>query len=201
MSPDAKDRELLLAVQAFTLDHPHDDLNTFKPAIRDWGKRWQPVTASQLPVMDFLPHILESAEPLAKPLLDCFCGHATELHWEQSYRREDGLVSDAMLDAYGFAEIIGARGPFVSDRIRAGLALLGPRVEYPQHRHVATEVYLLLSGSMRFRFDDTTQLTCRPGDVILVDSNRRHGFDTFDDPIALLYLWRAGDLRQTSRFD
>ena len=201
MNPDANDQELLQAVKAFTLHHPHDDLSAFKPPLRDWGTRWQPVTAARLPVVDYLPRILDGADRLATPLLDCFFRHATRLHWEQSYRREDGLVSDAMLDAYGFAEIIGARGPFVSDRIRAGLALLGPGVEYPQHRHVATEVYLLLSGSMLFRFDGATGKTCHPGDVILVDSNRRHGFTTFDDPIALLYLWRAGDLRQTSRFD
>ncbi len=43
------------------------------------------------------------------PLLQTFARHSHRLRWEQSYRKQDGLVPDAMLDGYGFAEIIGLR--------------------------------------------------------------------------------------------
>jgi len=56
------------------------------------------------------------------------------------------IVVRQFLEKYGWTEIIGQRGPIASDRIACGFLLLGPRVEYPQHRHEAQEVYVPLTG-------------------------------------------------------
>ena len=133
--------------------------------------------------------------------LQAFARHSDRLRWEQSYRKQDGLVPDAMLDAYGFVEIIGLRGPFVSGRIRAGIAIWGAHLDYPQHQHQAEEIYLLLAGSAEFSFTGDAAQTHRAGDLVFVESNRRHGFRTGKESLVLLYLWQAGDLRQTSSFD
>jgi mannose-6-phosphate isomerase-like protein (cupin superfamily) len=152
-------------------------------------------------VADILERCVDDCDPLARDLLQTFARHNHRLHWEQSYRRQDGLLPDAMLDAYGFAEIIGLRGPFVSDRIRAGIAVWGPHIDYPQHRHRAEEVYVLLCGSAQFRFASDAPETRRRGDVVFVESNQRHGFCTTDESLVVYYLWQSGDLRQMSRFD
>ena len=122
------------------------------------------------------------------------------LRWEQSYTREQQLVPEAMLDGYCFAEVIGKRGPFVSERIRAGIGLWGPAIDYPPHRHQAEEVYVVLAGSADFLLDDNPPLRESAGAVIPVTPNRLHGFCTREELLVVFYLWQAGDLRQTSSF-
>ena len=116
------------------------------------------------------------------------------------YLWQAGLVPDAMLDGYGFAEIVGARGPFVSDRIRAGIAGWGPGIDYPRHHHQAEEAYLLLCGSAEFHLQDAPPEVYRSGDVVYVSPNRWHGFRSGEEWLWMCYLWQAGDLRQTSAF-
>lgn len=52
-----------------------------------------------------------------------------------------------MLSGYGFAEVIGERGPFVSKRVRSGIGVWGPNIDHPAHHHMAEEVYVPLAGS------------------------------------------------------
>lgn len=196
-----QDLELLDAVRDFTLQHPYTDLAGFKAAMRNWGDDWRAVRARRLPVASILEQCADRCDSAAQDLLRCCVRQGHRLRWEQSYRKEDGLVPQAMLDAYGFAEIIGLRGPFVSDRIRAGIAVWGPRIEYPQHRHEAVEAYVLLCGSAQFRIDDDASETRYAGDVVFVDSNRHHGLRTDRESLVVFYLWQGGDLRRTSRFD
>ena len=196
-----QDRELLDATRTFALDHQHPHLTRFKPSIRDWGNSWEAVEAVDSPVSTILAGAADQATSNTQTLLQTFARHKHRLRWEQSYRKQDGLVPDAMLDAYGFAEIIGLRGPFISDRIRAGIAIWGPQVEYPQHQHQAEEIYLILSGSAEFSLDGGAEQTHRAGDLVFVESNRRHGFCTGEESLLVYYLWQAGDLRQTSNFN
>ena len=195
------DRELLDAVRRFAVDHEHPQIAPFKPSILDWGDSWTSVEPADLPVSAALAMATGRASSNVKPLLQTFARHSHRLRWEQSYRKQDALVPDAMLDAYGFAEIIGLRGPFVSDRIRAGIAIWGAHIDYPQHQHQAEEIYVLLSGSAEFSFAGNAAQTRRAGDLVFVESNRRHGFSTGEESLVVLYLWQAGDLRQTSNFD
>jgi len=200
MNAQLQDRELLESVSNFTLEHPHPQVADFKPAMRNWGTDWKATNPEYLPAGDILADAEKRCDKSAQHLLRTFARHNQRLRWEQSYRKQDGLVPDAMLAAYGFAEIIGLRGPFVSDRIRAGIAIWGAQVDYPQHQHQAEEVYIVLAGSADFSFDSNTAETRRAGDVVFVEANRHHGFRTTDESLVVFYLWQAGDLRQTSSF-
>jgi len=200
MKPQPHYQALFEALRAFALNHANPQLAPFKSALRDWGDAWRAVAPAQLAVADLLTAALRDCDPGARDLLRAFVEHNPQLHWEQSYRREEGLVPERMLDGYGFAEIIGLRGPFVSDRIRAGIAIWGPDIDYPQHRHQAQEAYILLSGAAQFQFAECPPQTRRAGDVVFVSSNLSHGFRTGERSLVVCYLWRGGDLRQTSRF-
>ena len=200
MNARLQDRELLESVTDFTLEHPHPQVAGFKPAMRNWGSEWNATSAEYLPAGDILADAEKRCDASAQHLMRTFARHNRHLHWEQTYRKQDGLVSEAMLAAYGFAEIIGLHGPFVSDRIRAGIAIWGAQVDYPQHQHQAEEVYIVLAGSAEFSFDNSMAKTRGAGDVVFVESNRRHGFHTSDESLVVFYLWQAGDLRQTSSF-
>ncbi len=198
MSVDFGDLEFLDAVRSFTLGHPHPDMNRFKTAMRDWGNSWQAVEPVYHPAADVLDTAARQAD--SHELVARFAMHKHRLRWEQSYRREDGLVPDAMLDGYAFSEVIGKRGPFVSERIRCGLGVWGPGIEYPRHHHQAEEVYLVLAGSAVFELGGTGPARRGVGDIVYVAPNEVHGFNTTDDLLVVFYLWQAGDLRQTSTF-
>jgi len=200
MNARRQDLELLEAIRGFTLDHPHPRVARFHAAMRNWGEDWEAAPACRLAVANLLEDAIENAATQARELLQTFVRHQDHLRWEQSYRKGDGLVPDAMLDAYGFAEIIGARGPFVSERIRAGIAVWGPGIVYPRHQHRAEEVYILLAGSARFRLGDNAETSHQHGDVVFVASNTPHGFCCDDEALVVCYLWQAGDLRQASTF-
>jgi len=200
MSVQIDDLELLDAVRNFALDHPHPEIEKFKASMRAWGDTWHSVTPAYLPAADFLGAASASAHPQTQALLAGFERHKNRLRWEQSYKKEEGLVPDAMLDGYGFAEIIGRQGPFVSEHIRAGIAIWGPDIVYPRHRHEAEEVYIVLAGSAEFTVGATGESRHGVGDVIYVESNTPHGFRTTGQSLGVYYLWQAGDLRQQSKF-
>ena len=200
MSVQLDDLELLDAVRDFTLDHPHPDIERFKSSMRNWGETWHEVTPAYLAAADFLGTASAATNAQTSALVATFERYKNYLRWEQSYTKEEELVSDAMLAGYGFAEILGQRGPFVSDRIRAGIGIWGPDIVYPRHQHEAEEVYVVLAGSAAFKLGSGGETRHGVGDVIFVESNTPHGFRTTDQNLVVYYLWQAGDLRQQSRF-
>ncbi len=105
-----------------------------------------------------------------------------------------------MLAGYGFAETIGKQGPFISTRVRAGIGIWGPDIDYPAHRHEAEEVYVLLAGSARFQRGQDPSERKSAGDVVHIPSMTAHGFRCGTEPLALFYIWQAGDLREKSTF-
>ncbi len=190
--------ELLDAVRNYTLAHSHPDVARFQPAMRDWGDDWIDVAPVAFPAAERLAQIIERSD--SHPMLEAFARCHRQLRWEQSYTRAQNLVPDAMLDGYGFTEVIGKQGPFVSERIRAGISILGPHIEYPRHHHQAEEIYAVLAGAADFRVGDHPLTRQVSGDIVYVGPNEPHGFITGDDIMVILYLWQAGDLRETSTF-
>ncbi|TIQ50588.1 MAG: transcriptional regulator, partial [Mesorhizobium sp.] len=72
-----------------------------------------------------------------------------ELHWGQTYSEAD--LGKTFFDNYGWLEVFGMRGHFVNDEVAAGLLVLGPDIVYPDHHHVAEEIYIPLTGGTQWR--------------------------------------------------
>ena len=200
MSIDLADLELLEAVTRYDLEYDNPALERFRDSIRNWGDDWIDVERTQLPAADYLSTAGERAHPSARGLLATFLRHRQRLRWEQSYKKSDGVVPDEMLANYGFCEILGKQGPFVSERIRAGIGIYPPRIEYPIHRHKPEEIYIVLAGNADFMVGAAEGLRKDPGDVIYMKSNTPHGFRTGDEAQVVYYLWQGGDLREISSF-
>lgn len=201
MSIQLEDLELLTAVRDFTFLHPHPMIEKFKPGMRNWGDDWREIEPRQLPAAEFVEPSLKNARALTRPLLQTFAEHRHRLHWEQTYGPEDKLVPRAMLDGYGFADVIGVRGPFVSDRIRSGILVFGPGIDYPLHHHAAEEAYVLLAGNAEFALHGESPARRRAGEVVYVEPNRPHALRTRKKALVIFYLWQGGELRQKSEFD
>ncbi|MEM7179084.1 MAG: dimethylsulfonioproprionate lyase family protein [Pseudomonadota bacterium] len=205
MTPDQielDDRHLLGAIQRFVAGWQGAEMDPFRADIAQWGETRIEVAPRHLPAAETLARAACHAIDDTRGLLDAMITRRATRHWEQTYSKADGVVSDAMLADYGFAEVIGQRGPFVSDRVRSGIGLYGPNIHYPPHRHAAEEIYLPLAGEALFEMDGVRETRPRgPGDAVFMRSNRVHGFSTGDLPFAVFYIWRAGDLRQKSTFE
>ena len=188
------------ALLAFVTGNPSETLDAFRDGMANWGSEWVEAPAVHLPVSTFLSAALPGANTDTQALLELFEQHNAELKWEQTYTKADDKIGDDMLYGYGFVEIIGKLGPFVSERVRCGIGVFGPHVNYPMHYHGAEEVYYLLSGSADFRFDEDTVERKNVGDAVYMRSMRKHGFRILDAPLVIFYIWQAGDLRMKSTF-
>ena len=194
------DQRLLEAILDFVLTHPNPDVQRFAHAAANWGDTWRGVASVHLRASDTLEQAAALAGPGTAEYLQTFVRARKSLRWEQCYTSADGVVGNDMLSNYGYAEIIGKQGPFVSRGIRAGIAAYGPRLNYPPHRHQAEEIYAILAGSAVFSLGDDEPAIRRPGDVLYHAPHVAHGLRTTGEPLAIAYLWQNGDLREKPSF-
>jgi mannose-6-phosphate isomerase-like protein (cupin superfamily) len=200
-APDRQaDQRLLDAILGFVAASEAPEIRLFRDDVAQWGEDWTEVAPQALPASETLLRTLDLAAPGTRGLLGAFARERASRKWEQSYTRADGVVGDDMLAGYGFAEVIGKLGPFVSTRVRAGIGVWGPGIDYPAHRHQPEEVYLVLGGSAEFHIDGQAPRLCRAGEAVYVTPMLTHGFRTLNEPLAVFYIWRAGDLREKSSF-
>ena len=198
----AADRRLLDATLAYVAGHADGKFDAFREAVAGWGEDWTGVAPAHLAASD----LLADALPLAgdgtaeRALMSLYVQDRASRHWEQSYTAADAAVGADMLAGYGYTEIVGKRGPFLSERIRAGVGVFAAGVDYPAHRHRAEEIYVVLAGSGTFRLGDAAPETRAAGTVVHVTSQLVHGITMGEEPLVILYLWRGGDLREKSTF-
>ena len=117
--------------------------------------------------------------------------HAAQLCWGQTYTSAD--FGQHFMDNYGWVELFGTRGHFVHDRTAAGFLVLGPDVVYPDHHHVAEEIYIPLTGGAAWRMGDGPFVEREGGEVIHHASNVNHAMRTASGAAAgaLSLAWRT----------
>ena len=198
----ATDQRLLEATLAYVACHADRRFDAFREAVADWGEGWTGVAPVHLPASDLLADALPLAGPgtAEQELMGLYVKERASRHWEQSYTAADAAVGADMLAGYGYTEIVGKRGPFLSERIRAGVGIFAAGVDYPAHRHRAEEVYVVLAGAGTFHLDGNAPERRTAGAVVHVPSQLVHGITMDAEPLVILYLWRGGDLREKSTF-
>jgi mannose-6-phosphate isomerase-like protein (cupin superfamily) len=132
----------------------------------------------------------------ARPLVTWLARHRHALRWGQTYSEAD--FGKDFIDNYGWLEVLGTRGAFVNDDVAAGLLILGPDIVYPDHHHVAEEIYIPLTGGTEWRMGDSAFRVREAGEVIHHASNVSHAMRTGREPLLALYIWRGGPLAQKS---
>lgn len=193
-------RALHDAIITFASTHPSPELTIFRANLKNLSAERSEVPSTRLPAADYLEPAATTATPETRGLLELINEQRDHVLWEQSYKAADGAVGDDMLSRYGFVEVIGARGPYVSTSVRAGIGVFGPQVNYPTHHHQAEEVYFVLAGAGVFDVGDAPSRHCRAGDAVHVVSNTPHALHTEREALIVLYLWQNGPLRAQSTF-
>ncbi|QPC88070.1 transcriptional regulator [Mesorhizobium sp. NBSH29] len=190
--------ELRHAFRSFLLQTPSSPVRSFMADI-DWEMKERRLHSRPLACLKHLPRAVDSAAGSARELAQRLACQAAALAWGQTYTAQD--FGPDFLDKYGWTELFGTRGHFRNDRIAGGFLLLGPGVVYPDHHHVAEEIYIPLTGGTEWRMDDGDFVPRAGGEVIHHRSNANHAMRTGAAPLLALYLWRGGDLAQRSVID
>jgi len=162
----------------------------------EWQMSPRTLEAKTLPCLRHLDEINEIAADFARPLVALLCEHPDVLCWGQTYTEKD--FSKAFLDNYGWLELFGTRGHFVNEDAAAGLLILGPRILYPDHHHLAEEIYVPLTGGAFWRMGEGPFTMRDAGEVVHHRSNVNHAMRTGDRPLLALYIWRGGPLAAKS---
>ncbi|WP_425475516.1 dimethylsulfonioproprionate lyase family protein [Mesorhizobium quangtriensis] len=149
-----------------------------------------------LPCLAHLDRIAEISAVRGRGLAGSLRDGAQNLHWGQTYTASD--FGPRFIDNYGWLEVFGTRGHFVNDTIAGGFLILGPDIEYPDHHHVAEEVYIPLTGGTDWRMDGGPWRRRAAGEIIHHASNVSHAMRTGDEPLLAFYLWRGGPLAARS---
>lgn len=161
-----------------------------------WSMEKRRLAPHDLSVVDHLGQRERSDSQAETALLDSLFNASTILHWAQTYSIAD--FGADFLNKYGWVELFGTRGHFSSDDMAGGFLLLGPGVHYPDHHHIAEEIYIPLTGGSLWSKDGEPFLQRWPGEIIHHPSNIRHAMRTEEVSLVALYLWRGGPLAQKS---
>ncbi len=141
-------------------------------------------SAMQLPVTAHLPRALDLGARNALAGMSNALGRVTDLlTWEYGYSR----VPKALVQKYGYCEILGPAGPVRSDRMILGFVLFAPNTTYPQHSHSdIEESYISIAGA----WSENDLAVYAPGSLILNKPGEEHRITTGQtDPCLLAYAW------------
>ena len=198
----AADRRLLDATLAYVAGRADSKLDAFREAVADWGADWTGGCARHLSASDLLADALPLARigTAERELMSHYVEERATRCWEQSYSAADEAVSADMLAGYGYTEIVGKRGPFLSERIRAGGRCLRRRCRLPRASPPGRGDLCGPRGLRTFRLGGNLPERQSAGAVVHVTSQLVHGITMDAEPLVILYLWQGGDLREKSTF-
>ena len=140
--------------------------------------------ATQKPVTAHLGRALDIGERGAVHGLTRALSRVTgQLSWEYGYEK----VPKALAQKYAYCEVVGPRGPVLSERLILGFVLFAPRTTYPQHSHKGIEEsYISVAGS----WSENDGAVYSPGSLILNRPEHEHRITTADlAPCLLAYAW------------
>lgn len=136
------------------------------------------------PVVAHLPRALDLGERAAVRGMARALSRVSDcLTWEYGYER----VPKALARKYAYCEILGPRGPVMTDRLVLGFVLFAPKTTYPQHSHQdIEESYISVAGA----WSENDLAVHAPGSLILNRSGDEHRITTAEmDPCLLAYAW------------
>lgn len=186
---------LLDRFRAYLAACADERLQEFVAAL-DWSMAERTLAPNALACLRHLDRLTELAPPAERPLAAFLSQYREELCWGQTYTQGD--FGPHFIDNYGWLEVFGTRGHFSNDTVAGGVLVLGPQLVYPDHHHVAEEIYIPLTGGTQWRKGDGDFHVRQAGELIHHPSNVNHAMKTGAEPLLALYLWRGGPLAQRS---
>ncbi|MEO1139268.1 MAG: dimethylsulfonioproprionate lyase family protein [Pseudomonadota bacterium] len=181
-------------------------------ATKDWHAALPQAAAfcdwpTDLAYTERAPHMLSAANRIqttpgtpnsaSAPLLAALQALAPHLEWRHTYSADE--VGHHFLDHFGWFELAGPTGHFVTRRTRITVGYWGAGLHYGRHHHTAEELYTVVAGHGTFHLDGAPDLNLLPGDTRFHASDQPHALTTTDSPILTLVFWRGDGLADPPR--
>ncbi len=164
----------------------------------DWDMSERNIGSNRFSAMRHLDGIVEHTGKSEKHLVQTFVDLSADLYWRQTYSEDD--FGRDMIENYAHVELFGTRGHFVNDEFAGGFVLFGPGIHYPNHWHVAEELYFTMTGGALWGRDDGPLAVRGAGEFVFHESNTHHEMKVQDTPLLALWVWHGGDLAQKSNY-
>ncbi|MAO28203.1 MAG: hypothetical protein CMN15_13725 [Roseovarius sp.] len=159
--------------------------------------RWADRPAHALPVIDHLTRDPGHASDQSLPLRDALVAAAPHVEWRHSYTEAE--VGRDFLNRFGWFELAGPSGHFLTQSLRVTVGYWGPGLDYGWHEHLPEELYSVVSGRALFHLRNAPDLMLESGQTRFHPANAPHAMTTLTDPILTLVLWRGAGLGDDPR--
>ncbi len=132
----------------------------------------------------------DTSFPKLKPAL---AAAKDQLHWrvdDGGFYTDEADVGEGYKTGNMHALLIGPENcPIKADDFLLGFFLLAPRTLYRDHKHLAPEIYVPLTGPNGWRFGSGDWGDRAAGDVIYNEPNVVHATRVYDIPFLSLFAW------------
>jgi len=123
-------------------------------------------------------------------LAESFATARGAIRWSQNAGYTEENVGRKLLDNYAYACLSGPDCLQPCEAPLGGFILLGPNLEYPDHRHAPREVYLVLTPGTHWRLDGGDDwFEVAPGDLIVHEPWQVHATRTGAHPFLAFVAW------------
>jgi hypothetical protein len=148
-----------------------------------------PRREANTPRCGFLGEALQAAEKGPCAALVAQLG-ATELHWESYDAYAPETIGTDFPRRHAYASLIAGSDPEWRRDFDIGFLLIAPRTFYRDHHHLASELYVPLTGPSQWRFGTGSPwIEKHAGDVVWNPPERVHATLVGDAPLLCLYAW------------
>ena len=111
-----------------------------------------------------------------------------EVYWESGYSENE--VNKEFLSKYGFFELIGPTGHFLTSEMALWVNFLDKNSYYPPHNHEAEELYFVVSGEAKFESESEKPKILKSRDIRFHKSYEAHRITTTNKNILSFVIWK-----------
>lgn len=153
---------------------------------------WTDRAPHHIPATEQIVHHAGETSRLSAPLTHALQTLSPHLEWRLTYTAEE--VGQHFLDHYGWFELAGPQGHFITHQTRITVGYWGTGLDYPRHQHLAEELYTIVSGRALFQTDGEPDEELGAEGTRLHTSHQPHALNTADSPLLVLVFWRGEGL-------
>ena len=155
------------------------------------------VEPAQTPLVSscFDAAVQAATTPRERMLAGALAAASPWLRWIAPYQPGDGSdelatgYASTMLSMAGPPPRNGYQSPFMNPNLLVAFTLQGPGIFYPLHRHKASEIYHVISGTAEWQRDGEPWRRRLPGEWFFHSSEQGHAMRTGDEPLLAMAAW------------
>ncbi len=110
------------------------------------------------------------------------------VNWEKGYDEKE--VGKKFLKKYGFFELIGPTGHFLTSKMGLYVNFLDSDTCYPWHNHEAEELYFVISGEAKFESKNEKSEILKSTNTRFHKSYQPHSITTTNEKILTFVIWK-----------